>query len=484
MRGWNPHASALPRGLWLHRCVCSACGVVGMLTDTHAAAAPAPAPPSTQAMATALLNNQVPPAWRRAAYPSTKPLASWVNDFRRRVEHLRTWLTRGQPPAFWLPGLFFPQGFITAVLQNHARRTRVPIDRLAFDFKVLSPEADKELVEAVDTHAGAAHVIKAAVAAAGSSRGSSAGPGSRAASARAAAGSPGASGGGAGGVAAGSSGRALLSGVGSGSGRHGGPVEGGVYVYGLFLEGARWDEQQGLLSEARPGEMFCRLPAVHLLPKHTDALAAEQAAQQQQAAQRRATAAAAAAATGVGPEASGRSGSSPHRQPRGARHPAVEEGPGHMPAFKAKAIAKARRKAAGADSDPAAAAERHRQRLMGLLAEGSSPGASAANTDDEEEPLSPERSQHSHQRQKGGADGTGGGGGGSASGEAKAAADVPSGPQRYQCPLYKTSVRAGVLSTTGQSTNFVLHLGLGIPDATDPDFWVMQGVAALCALDD
>jgi len=50
-------------------------------------------------------------------------------------------------------------------------------------------------------------------------------------------------------------------------------------------------------------------------------------------------------------------------------------------------------------------------------------------------------------------------------------------PAEYQCPLYKTSVRAGVLDTTGTSTNFILPVAL--PTTKDTDFWVLQGVALL-----
>ena len=52
----------------------------------------------------------------------------------------------------------------------------------------------------------------------------------------------------------------------------------------------------------------------------------------------------------------------------------------------------------------------------------------------------------------------------------------------YDCPLYKTSLRAGTLSTTGHSTNFVV--ALPVPTALDQHHWIRRGCAMLCMLDD
>ena len=68
-----------------------------------------------------ILNNQVPKNWQEVSYPSLKVLSLWYPDLIERVSVIKKWLDEGNPTSYWLPGLFFPQGFMTGVLQTHAR---------------------------------------------------------------------------------------------------------------------------------------------------------------------------------------------------------------------------------------------------------------------------------------------------------------------------------------------------------------------------
>ncbi|KAG8123327.1 hypothetical protein E2320_018706, partial [Naja naja] len=52
----------------------------------------------------------------------------------------------------------------------------------------------------------------------------------------------------------------------------------------------------------------------------------------------------------------------------------------------------------------------------------------------------------------------------------------------YKCPLYKTPQRTGMLSSMGESTNFVTEVNL--PSLVTPSHWILRGVALLCQLDD
>lgn len=85
-------------------------------------------------MGNSLYNNQVPKMWADRGFLSLKPLSSWLEDLIKRVNFLSEWVANGTPKVFWISGLFFPQAFITGMLQNYARKEVIAIDKVSFDF--------------------------------------------------------------------------------------------------------------------------------------------------------------------------------------------------------------------------------------------------------------------------------------------------------------------------------------------------------------
>jgi hypothetical protein len=57
---------------------------------------------------------QVPEAWAAKAYPSLKPLPSWVADLLERLVFIQHWVDHGTPAVYGISGVFFPQ-----VSQSH-----------------------------------------------------------------------------------------------------------------------------------------------------------------------------------------------------------------------------------------------------------------------------------------------------------------------------------------------------------------------------
>ncbi len=55
----------------------------------------------------ALADNKVPDRWEAKAYPSRRPLNSWLSNLMERQKQLDTWTGElGLPKVTWLSGLF------------------------------------------------------------------------------------------------------------------------------------------------------------------------------------------------------------------------------------------------------------------------------------------------------------------------------------------------------------------------------------------
>jgi len=123
---------------------------------------------------------------------SLKPLASWINDLIERIQFLTKWVESGSPATFWISGLFFPQAFFTGCLQNYARKYKIAVDQLSYDFKVCDDAAPSSITE---------------------------------------------------------------------------PPEDGCFVYGMYMEGARWNSQTHFLDDSNPKQLYTEFPLLWLLPK-------------------------------------------------------------------------------------------------------------------------------------------------------------------------------------------------------------------------
>ncbi|KAH0513658.1 Dynein heavy chain 14, axonemal [Microtus ochrogaster] len=201
------------------------------------------------------LRVKVPKLWQKNAYRSCKPLSFWVSDLIQRVNFFNTWakvaytaihhrymtfvatwkqsstpanqkfrhptdsashFVEGFPARYWLPAFFSPHAFLTAVLQDYGRAQGISMDMLTFSHKVIHTASTTQEDEFSKLLQKRLNIVRRAFQAQDHS-------------------------------------------------------PSGVCVFGLFIEGARWDPEQEVLEDSLPADLRCEFPDICFLPTEIEA---------------------------------------------------------------------------------------------------------------------------------------------------------------------------------------------------------------------
>ena len=87
-------------------------------------------------------------SWESLAWWSRKILSSWFPDLIHRVHQLDIWSSDLQRPlCMWLPGLFNPMAYLTAIMQVTAREQTFPLDQMTTETHITLMRDPKVVAE-------------------------------------------------------------------------------------------------------------------------------------------------------------------------------------------------------------------------------------------------------------------------------------------------------------------------------------------------
>jgi len=98
-----------------------------------------------EGLSNALSINKVHESWEKFAYFSKKSLVDWFADLLQRITQLTIWSSELlTPKSLWIPGLFNPMSFLTAIMQVTARAHLLPLDDMCLRSDVLNTKDFEE----------------------------------------------------------------------------------------------------------------------------------------------------------------------------------------------------------------------------------------------------------------------------------------------------------------------------------------------------